>query len=128
MGLIVHWDGKGKIINTDGISKSKHLRSGVWAMLVVQVDRIDAETLQAVFARRDNILGFAVRGQELTRCVALKGKLGTKEDFVTLCLEDVRQELFIFAVAVNVSRIPKRATVADLVNKQKPVHVKKEKG
>src|SRR5208283_799405 len=83
-------------------------RSWVDAMLIVEVDVVDAEAKQASFARTTNIVRLAIHAASVRICgIADDAELCGEHDLVALAFEGAANQFFILIRTVHVRRIEK---------------------
>jgi hypothetical protein len=76
-------------------------------MLVVQVDLLDAQALQAGVAGGAHVLRPAVHTEDFTRGPAHDAELGGQHHFAAARAQHLRQQTFVGAAAVHVGGIEK---------------------
>lgn len=104
--------GRGRQRGEDASERGTHLdrlldgRVGVHAMLVVQVDAVRAQALQAGLAGLLDVLGASVHDH--LAVLELVGELGRQEDLVAAArlLEPPAEELLVREGPVDVRRVP----------------------
>ncbi len=93
-------------------------------MLLVEVDRVDAEAPQAALAGRANVLGAAVEATCAVDAVAHDPELGGEHHLVAPVADRAPDELLVVAVAVDVGRVQQvDAEVERAVDRGDPVGI-----
>jgi hypothetical protein len=81
---------------------------GINAMLVIKVDRVDVETLEAGFTAGAHVFGPAVDSANVgIGAIADDGKFGGKENFVAAIADGSTNKDFIVPVAVHIGGVEK---------------------
>ena len=83
------------------------------AVLVIQVDHVGAQPLEAGLAGLLHVLRTAVHAQKFALRPAHVAELGGEHDLVTAVFDGAAHQLFVFAGAVHVGRIKERAAEFD---------------
>jgi hypothetical protein len=81
----------------------RHVR--VDAVLVIEVDRLDAEPLEARLAGRADIIGVAAHAEEAAVLAADVAELGGEEDLVAAAGDGAADQLLVAADAVHVGGV-----------------------
>src|ERR1051326_1637062 len=83
-------------------------RRGIDAMLIVEIDRLDAEPREAGVARGAHILRLAADAEPAAVLAAENSELRRDDDSLSPSFQRLRDELFVPADAVHVRGVEKR--------------------
>src|SRR5207248_9308370 len=75
------------------------------AVLIIQIDMVDSQPLQAGVTGLEDVVGPAIHAQPSALCISYIAKLCGKHDFVAAVANSATNKLLVVADAIHVSRI-----------------------
>src|ERR1039458_9118126 len=103
---------KAEVTNLAGPDQSTHCPDGffdrhigIYTMLVIEVDLLDAETLQTCIATLADIFGPAVHTEKRTLCITDIPKLGRQNHLVSAALDRPTHEFFVVPASIHVGGV-----------------------